>query len=146
MRHSMKHYRANRIKREKNFHRAFLKILLKAPMKNIVFKGNRISLSYFGHRISDKIVTKRVDHVGEWSRRRREVFIDNAIPGKKDFRSLCVHELIEKFLCEKFGLNLDDEAHVVATQKGKEYIESVGGNWRSHQDIVFWDWHKRGER
>ncbi len=146
VRHSVKVYLTTRIRKEKNLHRAFVKLLLKAPIRDVVFKGNRISLMYFGRRISDKITSKRVDHVGEWSRRRKEVFIDNKIDGKANFRALCVHELIEKFLVETFALKLDEEAHVVATQKGKEYLQSVGGNWRSHQELVYWDWRKRGKR
>ncbi|HLC38040.1 MAG TPA: hypothetical protein VJI71_01160, partial [Candidatus Norongarragalinales archaeon] len=75
-------------------------------------------------------------------------FIDREILGKdreKSFRALCVHEVVEKFLCEKFRLSLDD-AHKVATRKEKEYLEKIGGNWRSHELIVYWDWHLHGEK
>lgn len=78
----------------------------------------------------------------------KEVFIDKTFSEadrEKSFKALCVHEVIEKFLVEKFGLKLDEEAHVVATQKEKEYLKSIGGNWRAHELEVFWDWHKQGE-
>ena len=64
---------------------------------------------------------------------------------EKSFHALCIHELIESFLAKKYGLRVDDEAHLVATQKEKEYLESVKGNWKSHELKVFWDWHKLGE-
>ena len=131
----------------KNLHQTFVKILLKSPVTNIKFSKNRVSLSFFDHKISDKITVKREDHVAEWSRKRREIFIDRDFgegEKEKSFRALCIHELIERFLFEKFGLNIDKEAHVVATQKEKEYIESVKGNWRSHELKVFWNWHKLG--
>jgi hypothetical protein len=134
--------------RNKQLHKSFVRILLKSPVTNIKFSKNRLSLNFFNQRISDKITLKREDHVAEWSRKRKEIFIDNNFGEKekeKSFRALCIHELIERFLCKKFGLKLDEEAHIVATQKEKEYLESVKGNWRSHELNVFWDWHKLGE-
>lgn len=135
-------------KRDNNLHHKFVKILLKYPVSNIKFSKNRISLNFFGRRISDKITLKREDHVAEWSRKRREIFIDKNFGNKekeKSFRALCIHELIERFLVKEFGLKVDEEAHIVATQKEKEYLESVKGNWRAHELKVFWDWHKLGE-
>ncbi len=112
------------------------------------FSKNRVSLDFAGHRISDAIIVKREKHVAEWSRRRKQVFVDKGILGKdriKSFRALCVHEAVEKFLAEKLGLDVDSQAHVVATRKEKEYLEKLGGNWRSHELIVYWDWHKLGD-
>ena len=130
-------------------HKEFVKILLRSPVRGVKFSKDKISLTFFGHRISDKIKIKKEDHVAEWSRRRKEIFIDKKIScneKKKSFKALCVHELIEKFLIEKFGLRLDEEAHLVATKKEKEYLESINGNWRSHEHIVYWDWHNYGEK
>ncbi len=134
--------------RDDNLRRAFVKILLKAPVRDVKFSGKNISLSFFGHRIVDKAVTQREDHVADWSRKRKEIFIDKKITTdnrRKSFKALCVHEVIEMFLVEKFGLKLDEEAHVVANRKEKEYLKSIGGNWRSHELIVYWDWHRLGE-
>lgn len=134
--------------RENTLHHALMRLLFKFPVKNVRFLGSKISLEFFGHRISDKILVKGEDHVAEWSRRKKEVFIDKRIgtgDRKRSFKALCVHEVIEKFLVEKFGLKLDTEAHVVATRKEKEYLKSIGGNWRSHELIVYWDWHRLGE-
>ena len=126
----------------------FIEVLSKFPVREVKFSGNKVSLSFLGHRISDNVVTKREEHVADWSRRRNEVFIDKKIDirdRRKSFKALCVHELIEKFLVEKFGLKVDKEAHVIATKKEKEYLKSIGGNWRSHELIVYWDWHSLGE-
>lgn len=129
-------------------HKAFVKVLLKSPVTGIRFSGNNISLTFFDQRIRDKIVRKLEDHVAEWSRRRKEIIIDRKITPdhfRKSFRALCVHEVIESYLVKKFGLKLDTEAHIVATKKEKEYLKELGGNWRSHELIVYWDWHKHGE-
>ena len=128
--------------------REFVEILSKFPVREVKFFDNKVSLSFLGHRISDHVVTKREEHVADWSRKRKEIFIDKKIniqDRRKSFKALCVHELIEKFLVEKFGLKIDTEAHLIATKKEKEYLKSIGGNWRSHELIVYWDWHKLGE-
>jgi hypothetical protein len=134
--------------RENALHHEFVEILSKFPVREVKFFGNKVSLSFLGHRISDHAVIKREEHVAEWSRRRKEIFIDKKIniqDRRKSFKALCVHELIEKFLVEKFGLKVDTEAHMIATKKEKEYLKSIGGNWRSHELIVYWDWHRLGE-
>lgn len=123
--------------------------LLNAPVSNVRFTKNKVSLDYSGHRVSDAILVRQESHVGDWSRRRKRVFVDKRILGKdreKSFRALCVHEAIEKFVAEKFGLKVDSEAHAVATRKEQEYLKKIGGNWRSHELIVYWDWHHLGEK
>ena len=134
--------------RDKALRQAFIKLLLKFPVRDVKFSGNKVSLTFFGHRISDKIVTQREDHVAEWSRRRKEIFIDKKITDehrKKSFKALCVHEVIEKFLTEHFGFRADTESHIVATRKEKEYLKHLRGNWKSHELIVYWDWHRMGD-
>ena len=62
-------------KRKNTLHKEFIKILLKAPIKEVKFSKNRISLTFFGHRIYDKIKIKLEEHVAEWSRRRKEALL-----------------------------------------------------------------------
>lgn len=134
---------------KENIHKAFVKILLNQPVTKIKFSKNKVSLNFFGKRISDKITLKKEPHVAEWSRKRKEIFIDRNFGKKeieKSFKALCVHEVIERFLVKTYGLKLDEEAHVVATRKEKEFLGSEKGNWKSHELKVFWDWHKLGEK
>jgi len=51
--------------KNKNLHQAFVKLLLEYPVTHIKFSKNKISLNFFGHRISDKLIVKREDHVAE---------------------------------------------------------------------------------
>jgi hypothetical protein len=135
-------------KRIHNAHKVLMKVFMESPVTNIKFYKNRISFNFFGYRISDRITVKRQPHVGEWSRRVRKIVIDKNFNEKdkiKEFKSLCLHEAVERFLVEKFGLNTDNEAHPVAKKKEREFLESIGGNWKSHELNVFWDWHKLGE-
>lgn len=129
--------------------KALIKALLRAPVTRIRFKGQSISFNFMGRNATDKIVLKREEHVAEWSRRRKQIFIDRNIGGfgrENSFRALCVHEAVEKFVAEHYSLKVDDEAHVVATQKERKFLEKHGGNWRSHELIVYWDWHFLGEK
>jgi len=133
----------------RNAHRELMKTFMKSPVTNVKFSKNKITFDFFDHKISDTICVKKQPHVGEWSRRTNKVIIDKNFHNKermKEFKSLCLHEAVERFLVEKFGLNTDNEAHIVAKKKEKEYLESIGGNWRGHQLRVFWDWHKLGEK
>jgi hypothetical protein len=136
-------------KRIHNAHKVLMKVFMEAPVTKIKFSKYRISFNFFGYRISDRITVKKQPHVGEWSRRVSKIVIDknfNKRGRMKEFKSLCLHEAVEKFLVEKFGLNTDNEAHQVAKKKEREYLESIGGNWKSHELKVFWDWHKLGEK
>jgi len=121
---------------------------MKAPVTGVKFSRGRISFGFFGHKIRDKILLKKEEHVADWSRKRREVFVDKGF-GKKEmensFSALALHEAVEKFCAEKFHLNVDEEAHSIARKKEKEFVKKSGGNWRSHELIVYWDWHKQGE-
>jgi len=130
-------------------HRELMKVFMKSPVTNIKFTKHKVSFNFYGHKISDRITVKKQPHVGEWSRRIGKIVIDRYFDEKdriKEFKSLCIHEAVERFLVETYGLNTDNEAHPVAKEKEKEYLKSVKGNWRSHQLRVFWDWHKQGEK
>jgi len=143
-----------RDKREDALHAAFVKILLRSPLKDVKFsKGNkRISMTFFGEKISYRIIVKRVKGIGNWSRKREEIYIDkqittrNRLPHTASFKALCVHETVEKFLVEKYGLDVDNEAHVVAVKKEKQYLKKMGGDWKSHQMLVYRKWTKLGKQ
>lgn len=137
----------NHKKREATLRAAFVKMLMRSPVKDVVFsKGNnQVSLTFLGDRFYYRVVVKREVHVGGWSRRRDEIRIDKELLKKehvKSFKALCVHEAVEKHLAEKYGLKIDEEAHHVATKKEKQFLKSIEGNWRSHQMVVHHLWLK----
>jgi hypothetical protein len=138
-----------RRKRQKEMRAAFVKVLLKSPVKDVRFsKGyGRIGLKFFGEKLSYNIVVRREAHVAEWNRRREDIYVDKAMLSRKSMRSfkaLCVHEAVESFVSEKYGLNTDKEAHVVATKKEEQYLKGLGGNWRNHQLAVHHLWNRLG--
>ncbi len=124
-----------------------VKVLLKAPVYGVHFSKGWISLHFFGYKLSYKILVKREKFVGEWSRKHPRIVIDKRFSAKelrKSFKALCVHEAVEKFLAQHLHFRTQKEPHKVATQKEKEYLESIKGNWRSHELFVFWDWQHMG--
>ena len=135
---------------EKGIKEKLIQMLKRQKVSNVKLdlKKKKISLCFIGQRICDNVLVEWEPHVGEWSRKRKEVIIDSDIlknHKKKSFKSLCVHEAVEKFVAQKFHLKTDDEAHPIAYAVEKKYLKSIGGNWKSHEKIVYWDWHKHGE-
>jgi hypothetical protein len=146
-----KEYVWKRKKRDKALRSAFVKALMRYPVKGVMFSHNyhRISLTFFGERISHKIIVKRERYIGAWSRRRDEIDVDRHLDSRdhiKSFKAICVHEAVEKYLGEKFGLHEDTEAHEVATAKERQYLRKIGGNWRSHQILVYHVWSLMNKR
>lgn len=136
-------------KREDALRATFVEILLKTPLKNVKFSNDkRISAEFFGEKFSYRVVVKREPDIADWSRKRKEIYIDRQIATKDrflhtdSFKALCVHEAVEKFVVEKFGLKVDEEAHIVATKKERQYLKKIGGSWRSHQALVYRKWKK----
>lgn len=133
--------------REEALRYAFLKVLLRSPLKEVKFsKGyDKVTIKFFDNEFSYRIVVKREVNVGDWGRKRDEIYLDKEISSKEtmnSFKALCVHEAVEKILVEKFGLRVDDEAHVVANKKERSYLKKIGGNWKSHQLTVYHLWNK----
>jgi hypothetical protein len=146
-----KEYGSKRRKRERAMRIAFVKALIRYPVKGVTFSHNyhRISLTFFGERISHKIIVKRERYIGAWSRKRDEIDVDKHFSTRdhiKSFRAICVHEAVEKYLGEKYGLHEDTEAHEVATAKERQYLRKIGGNWRSHQILVYRVWSLMNRR
>ena len=133
------------LKRKKKFRRYLIKHLMKEPMKKIKITEDRISLEYDGKKIKNKIITKKHERcVGSWSSTTDEIFVDNDLHGK-DRDAVAVHETIEKYVSQTYGLPEDLEAHKIATAKEREFFEKKGGNWRSHQIKVGYVWKRENE-
>ena len=132
---------------KRRFTRYLIKSLIREKVKNIEIKNKWVSLEYDGEKIKYKIVVKKHEvFVGSWAKTKDKVYIDNDIKGKKNRDAIAVHEAIEKFVTQKYGLDEDTDAHKIATEKEREYFEKIGGNWRSHQMKVTKVWMKEGKK
>lgn len=134
-------------KRGRRFTKYLIKSLMREKVKNVRIKKDWISLEYDGEKIKNKIVIKKHEwFVGSWAKTTGKVYIDNDLKGKKDRDAVAVHEAIEKFVAKKYGLDEDTDAHRVATEKEREYLKKIGGNWRSHQMKVHKVWEREGRK
>ena len=114
-------------------------------VKNLKFGKNWISLEYDGHKIKNKIkIVKHEWGVGDWERSKNIVIIDNDLRRKKDIRSVALHECIEKYVAQKYKLNVDDEAHLIAEAVEKRHFKFIDGGWKKHQKEIEKVWIKEG--
>ncbi len=106
----------------------------------------KIWLSFDGTRAAYRIVSNSArGHVGEWHRGKPVVFVDSHLRGL-DWKSIALHEAVEKLVAQKHSLDVDSQAHAVAVAVEKKWLEKQGGNWRSHQMKVYHDWRKHGRK
>jgi hypothetical protein len=110
----------------------------KEHMGSVVVTRNRISGVYDCCHISFPV--REVDHmrnIGNWRHSPR----DNTIVIDRDVKpseraGVLVHEAVEQYLQKNYGLPYH-KAHYLATLAERRYVESHGGNWRSHEISVF---------
>jgi hypothetical protein len=112
--------------------------LAEEPVRNVSYTPDRISLTFNGETITNKIVI--VPHeswVGSFSRKKAEIYIDNDLPTEwREFIS--VHETIEKYLRERYGLDPNAEGHETAEAIEKAYwLKSRSeSEWQQYNNVV----------
>lgn len=122
-----------------------IRSLMMKHAKNVKFGKNWISLEYDGKKIKNRIkIVKHEWGVGDWDRSKNVVFIDNDLIRKRDIRLVALHECIEKYVAQKYKLNVDDEAHPIAEAVEKRYFTMTDGSWKRHQKKVEKVWIKEG--
>jgi hypothetical protein len=130
---------------KRRFVKYLVGILKREKVKNVKFGKDWISLEYDGEKIKDKVVIKKHEgYVGTWAKTNDKVYIDDDLKGKIDVKAVALHEAIEKFISQKYGLRDDREAHGLANFKEKEFLERVDGTWMKHQRKVDKVWRKEG--
>ncbi len=110
---------------------------------SIRFTKSRISFSYDGKRISFKVVRARVKDVGRWSYTKPVVFYDKNL-NPRSILPIVLHEAIEKYVAERYGLKEDTDAHKIASAVEKEFIADK--DWMSQQRMVADAWVKANHR
>lgn len=117
--------------------------LSKKHVTLVRFNGKTISLKYDGKRLSNKVVKRRVRDIGDWSRKKNEVYYDKNLdaPG---VISILIHETVEKHVAQRYGLDVDTEAHKIAQAVEKEFIADK--SWIKMQKLVSKAWVKTNSR
>ena len=136
-----------KLRHKGRFTRYLVRILKREKIKNIQFGKDWISFEYDGEKIKNKIIIKKHEsYVGSWAKTKDRIYIDDDIKGKIDVKAVALHEAIEKFASQKYGLRYDVEAHDLADAKEKEFLERVDGTWVEHQRKVDKVWRKEGKK
>lgn len=120
--------------------------LKKEPVKNVKFTKDFISFEYDGKKIRNIIIIeKHQKFVGRWDKILNVVYLDDDLKGL-DLEAVALHESIEKYVSQKYGLKPFEEAHEIATVKEREYMERKKGNWASHQIKAGIIWKKEAAK
>ncbi len=132
--------------KRRRFTRYLVKSLIREPVKKIEIKGKWISFEFDGTKIKNEIVIRKHEkYVGTWAKTRNKVYIDDNLRGKRDVNAIALHESIEKYVSQKYGLDEDKEAHEVATAKEKMFLERIDGKWKKHEKKVEKVWKLEGK-
>jgi hypothetical protein len=110
--------------------------LKKMKVEDASIVDKTISLKFDGKNLRNKIVMKEhLDRVGAWAKGVNEIYFDNDITNPKEEKSLFVHETVEKYVAEQYGLS-EKDAHEVAEEVEKEFAEKIGINWANYSREV----------
>jgi glycosylphosphatidylinositol transamidase (GPIT) subunit GPI8 len=107
-------------------------------VRDVTFTGDGISLTFDGTHLSNRIViVPHEEWVASWSRTDRVVYIDDDVPVKYH-KYLAIHETVEKYLNEKYGLDPNSDAHIIAEKVEKQYFLKMHTmtEWQQYSDIV----------
>lgn len=118
------------------------KLMEKLSKKHVTlvrFDGKFISLKYHGVRLRCKAVKRNVQVVADWSRKKDIVYYDKNLDAPGILPTL-IHEVIEKYVAQKYSLDIDTEAHRIAQAVEKEFVADKG--WIKIQKTVSKAWVK----
>jgi len=116
------------------------------PASNARLSPGRISLDYDGKRLSFKAVKRTTVFVGNWSRSKNEVYYDAHLTDPVEIKSICIHEAVEKYVAQKYGLDVDKQAHRVAQAVEKSWFEKHERSWAYYNRKVTKIWRMHGSR
>lgn len=111
--------------------RKLVKHLSSMSALNVKYNGNYITLRYDRHEIKNRVIMKKhLGWVGHWSRGTNTIYYDKELVKEpKELLSVLVHESIEKYVHDKYGLSDDAEGHYVATMVEQKFARNIGVNW-----------------
>jgi hypothetical protein len=112
--------------------------LAEEPVRNVSYTPKSISLTFNGETITNKIkVVKHESWVGSWSRKKAEIYIDDDLP--EEWReTIAVHETVEKYLRERYGLDENAEGHEAAEEvERRNFLKTHSQKeWEEYMQIV----------
>ncbi len=93
--------------------------------------------------MSYKVTKRNTCFVGNWSRQEKEIFYDAHLKDPLEVEAIAIHEAIEKYIAENYGLKVDEQAHKIAQSIEKKWFERHKRKWVyfSRQVTKIWKIH-----
>jgi hypothetical protein len=114
-------------------------------------KNGHLSLRFDSHLLRNRIMRKHDPGIGNWARKHNVIYYDERLK-QPDIMPVLVHESVEKYVAQKYGLHTQSEAHKIAMAAEKNFIGDEccrqfrercthsGRCWRMHQMRVQGTW------
>jgi hypothetical protein len=101
---------------------------------NVKYDGKTISFRYDRNLIRNKVIMKKhLGWVGQWSRTTNTVYYDDDLVNQpKELLCVLIHESIEKYVHDKYGLSDIAEGHYIATMVEQKFARTSGVNWEDY--------------
>jgi hypothetical protein len=114
--------------------RALVKRLIKMNALGVNFNGSSISMRFDRSDIKNLVkVKKHLGWVGHWEKHSNTIlYDDDLLKHPKELICVLVHESIEKYVYEKYGLSPDAEGHYVASMIEQKFARTSGVNWNDY--------------
>jgi len=111
--------------------RVLVKRLIAMNALDVKYTGKYLTFRYDHHNIRNRVVMrKHLGWVGHWSRGTNTVYYDDDLVNQpKELLSVLVHESVEKYVHDKYGLSDNAEGHYVATMVEQKFARQIGVNW-----------------
>ena len=133
-----RHKRNYRMPSKQQVREALAQELAEEPVRNVSYTPESISLTFNGELISNEIQIKPHESwVGSWSRKKQVIYIDDDLP--EEWReTIAVHETIEKYLRERYGLNENAEGHETAEEiEKRNFLKTYSQKeWEKYNRVV----------
>lgn len=114
--------------------RKLVKRLIAMNVFDVKYDGKNLSFRYDKTNIRNRVVMrKHLGWVGHWSRGTNTVYYDNdLVKQPKELLCVLIHESVEKYVHDKYGLSDDAEGHYVATMVEQKFARQIGVNWNDY--------------
>jgi len=124
---------------EKDFLKRKIEELQRMEVKNVSFDAGKVKFEFDGSLIENEV--KVVEHevwVGSHHRKVPIVYVDNDVPPKY-VPSLCIHEAVEKYVGQRYGLSTNAEGHELAEDVERRFFLKQGlteADWEEYAKVA----------
>ena len=130
-------------KKKREEKKTLIERLSKKHVTLVRYDGKYISLKYDSKNHRCRAVRRTVRDVGDWSRKKNIVYYDRNL-AEPSVLAILIHEVVEKHAAQKYGLDVDAEAHKIAQAVEKEWLADK--RWIVQAKMVTRAWVKANHR